>query len=218
MCYNYNTSIISYTIGMISAIFALCTNQIILGLLILSYCQMQLSEAMIWKGIDDNNIELNKKGTMFGKYLLPAHNIAIGLGILLVSKKFSLKTILPLLIGVIFFLFVVIHYYQRDSINVTYPEDRNCVDKSCQNSNNRLKWPYPHDWYRYSFIISLIILILYVNPLYSKLFLTFCFIFSFSLSFLYFRKSVVGSVWCFSTAILAPFIVIVNYYLINHNK
>jgi len=217
MCYSYNTSIISYTLGMISSIFALCTNQLILGLLILFYCQMQLSEAIIWKGIDDNNIELNKKGTIFGKYLLSTHNIAIGLGILLVSKKFSLKTILPLLIGVIFFLFIVIYYYQKDNINITYQADKSCVDKSCQNNGNRLQWPYPHDWYIYSFIISLVLCFLYINPLYSKLFLMFCFSLTFILSFFY-NKKAMGSVWCFSAAILSPFMVIVNYYLINHTS
>ena len=63
MCYDFKTSIISYSLGMIAAIFALCTRQYILGMLILFYVQMQLSEALIWKGLDsqpDNKI-LNKK-------------------------------------------------------------------------------------------------------------------------------------------------------------
>ena len=115
---------------MLSAIFALYTKQTILGLLILFYCQMQLSEALIWKGIDENNIKLNEIGTSFGKYLLATHNIAIGLGILIVSKKYS---ILPLLIGII-----VILYYYQNNIKVNYP----CNDKNCQNNNNRLEWPY----------------------------------------------------------------------------
>jgi hypothetical protein len=69
MCYSFKTSIISFTSGILSSIFALYTGQIELGMLILFYCQMQLSEAITWKGIDENNLELNRKGTKYGKYL-----------------------------------------------------------------------------------------------------------------------------------------------------
>ncbi|NDE11875.1 MAG: hypothetical protein EBZ95_15155, partial [Chitinophagia bacterium] len=75
MCYDVKTSIISYSSGMVAAIFALCTRQYILGMLILFYSQMQLAEALIWKGIDTNNKSLNKIGTSYGKYFLASHNI-----------------------------------------------------------------------------------------------------------------------------------------------
>jgi hypothetical protein len=217
MCYSYRTSIISYTFGMLSALFALCTKQIILGLFILCYCQMQLSEAIIWKGIDEKKTELNKKGTIYGKYLLATHNIAIGLGILIVSKKYSLSSILPLLISILFFLFITLYYYQNNQNyqNLTYPHDLSCNDKNCQNNNNRLQWPYPHEWYFYSFIISLIFCMIYINPLSSKLFLSSLFSITFIISLFYDSKKV-GSIWCFSTAILSPIIVIINYYLINY--
>lgn len=215
MCYSFRTSIISYTLGMLSAIFALYTKQTILGLLILFYCQIQLSEAVIWKGIDENNIKLNEIGTSFGKYLLATHNIAIGLGILIVSKKYSLSSILPLLIGIIFFLFVILYYYQNN-IKVTYPYDRSCNDKNCQNNNNRLEWPYPHEWYLYSFILSLVFCIIYVNPLSSKLFLSSIFTITLLLTILFYDSKKVGSVWCFSAAILSPILVIINYFLINN--
>ena len=215
MCYSYRTSIISYILGMASAIFALYTKQTILGLLILFYCQMQLSEAFIWKGIDDNNTKLNETGTSFGKYLLATHNIAIGLGILIISKnkQYTLKDILPLLISLFFFLFIIFYYYQKNNYsNITYPADKSCNDKNCQNNSNRLLWPYPHHWYTYSYIISLVLLILYIEPMKSKLFIGIMFSLTFMIS-LFYNKKTVGSVWCFSTAILSPFIVIVNYYL-----
>ena len=61
MCYNFKTSILAYSIGMASAVFAFFTRQIVLGMLILFYAQMQLSEALIWAGIDDSdNIQTNK--------------------------------------------------------------------------------------------------------------------------------------------------------------
>jgi len=75
MCYSFKTSILSYILGMISGIFAILTNQIVLGVLILTYSQMQLAEMLIWHGIDTNNENLNKFGTSYGKYLLATHNI-----------------------------------------------------------------------------------------------------------------------------------------------
>jgi len=219
MCYSFNTSIMSYTLGMISGIVALFTNQIVLGILILCYTQMQLSEALIWKGIDTNNINLNKKGTKYGKYLLATHNIAIGLGIIIAiliqKQKLKWTDYLPLIVGVLFFIFVVtFYYYKKDYLDITYPIN-NCSDKSCQNAENRLKWPYPHGWYIFSYIISLIILLFYINPNKSKIFLASVFTITLLVSMFVYPKST-GSVWCFSTSWLAPIIVLINYFLVNY--
>jgi hypothetical protein len=219
MCYSFNTSIMSYTLGMISGIVALFTNQIVLGMLILCYTQMQLSEALIWKGIDTNNINLNKKGTKYGKYLLATHNIAIGLGIIIAiliqKQKLKWTDYLPLIVGVLFFIFVVtFYYYKKDYPDVTYPVN-SCSDKSCQNAENRLKWPYPHEWYIFSYIISLIILLFYIKPNKSKIFLASVFTITLLISMFIYPKSV-GSVWCFSTSWLAPIIVLINYFLVNY--
>ena len=80
MCFSFKTSLVSLTIGIISSIFALCTNQFTLGVLIFFYAQMQLAEAIIWRGIDTNKKSLNRKGTIYAKYILPTHNLAIGIG------------------------------------------------------------------------------------------------------------------------------------------
>jgi len=222
MCYSFRTSIISYILGISSAIFAILTKQIVLGVLILAYSQMQLTEMLIWYGIDTENENINRIGTSYGKYLLATHNFAIGLGILLYIscvKKDKLKytDFIPIVAGILFFIFVVCVYYIRnDYEDLTYPLDRNCSDTTnkCQNPNNRLKWSWPHHWYIFSFIISIIILVFYIEPFESK-----CWMLSiFGITFLYmliFNTNVMGSLWCFSTAILAPLIVIVNYFLIK---
>lgn len=221
MCYSFKTSILSYILGMISGIFAILTNQIVLGVLILTYSQMQLAEMLIWHGIDTNNENLNKFGTSYGKYLLATHNIAIGLGIILYihcvkKQKLEIKDFIPLIIGILFFIFIFIIYYLPNNYeNLTYPLDKSCVDiDKCQNPNNRLKWPWPHDWYIYSYIISLILLFIYIRPLNSMIWLGSMFTITF-IYMLVFNKKVVGSLWCFSTAILAPILVIVNYFLIK---
>jgi hypothetical protein len=209
MCYSFHASVISYTIGICSAIFALCTHQTILGLLILFYSQMQLSEAFIWKGIDNKNINMNRLGTRIGQFLLPTHNIAIGIGILLLAVDFNY---IPLIIAILFYIMILFIYKFNHYKTTTYPANKSCHDKSCQ--ENRLKWPFPHDWYIYSFVISLLFLILYIEPLASKVFLGVFFVFTFFASLFIYPYSI-GSVWCFSTAILAPFLVIVNYFLIK---
>lgn len=220
MCFSFKTSIISYSLGMLSAIFALCTKQFVLGMLILFYCQMQLSEAFIWKGIDTNNRAINKTGTSYGKYLLATHNIGIGLGIILqrLADNRALRPFdfIPLLVGILFFMLIVcIYYLPNNYANITLPEDKSCKKRSCQNYKDRLLWPYPHSWYIYSFIISLIIFLVYIRSFGSKIFLSIVFAITFAASLLIYPKSV-GSVWCFSTAILAPFLVIINNLLVSN--
>ena len=56
---------------------------------------MQLSEMMIWYGIDKDDLLWNKRGTTFGKYLLATHNFAIGLGIILSLYFISKQKIQP---------------------------------------------------------------------------------------------------------------------------
>ena len=225
MCYSFKTSLLSYSLGIIAGIFALCTRQITLGLLILTYSQMQFSELLIWHGIDTNNEKINKIGTSYGKYLLATHNIAIGVGIILslifVSKQ-SLKftDFIPLASGLIFFLIILLFYYlPKKYPTMTFPLDSNCKDKSsrCQNSNNRLLWEWPHSWYIFSYLISFIILIVYIKPINSKIWISSVFTLTFICTYI-FNPKVIGSAWCFITAIIAPILVIVNYYLIKNLK
>ena len=101
MCYDLRTSLLFYTVGMISAIFAIYTGfsnnnsgQLILGFLVLTYVQVQLGEAIIWRGIDTNSTNLNKTGTDYLKYTLSMHIIGIAIGVLIsviIIEKRGLK-------------------------------------------------------------------------------------------------------------------------------
>lgn len=221
MCYSFNTSLISYTLGMISAIFCFCTRQMVLGMLILCYSQMQLSELIIWYGIDNKNDNINKAGTSFGKYFLPLHNAAIGIGIILsiifISKrKLTTSDFIPLIVGIIFFVLILVCYYSKNKYqSITKQLDPStCLNgKICQNSKNRLQWPYPHGWYMFSYIISLLLLLLFIKPLKVKIWLGSIFTITLLFTVLFVRRTVIGSMWCFSTAILAPIIAIIGYIL-----
>lgn len=222
MCYSLTTSIISYTIGMVSGIFALFTRQYVLAFLIFAFVQMQLAELLIWKSIDDDNDDLNRIGTSFGKYLLAIHNFAIGVGIIFSIYYISKKTLkftdfIPMIIGIIFYdVIFVLHYMREKYPDITLPLDPKCKDKTerCQNPNNRLKWPWPHSWYIYSYIISFIILLVYIKPVNSKIFLALTFTSSFIISAIV-QPKVVGSIWCNAAAIMCPFLVIINYAIIR---
>jgi hypothetical protein len=205
---------------MFSALFAFYTKQYILCALVLCFSQMQLSELLIWKGIDDNSPKLNQIGTTYGKYLLATHNIAIGLGIILslymTGKNIEKKDLIPLILGIIFFLYVILFVYSKQDPKETYPLKK-CDDHTeCQNSNNRLVWPYNHSWYVFSFILSLFLLIFFTGQsCQSQIYVSIFFTLSFAITTLFFNSHVVGSMWCFSAAILAPILVIGNYYFMN---
>jgi len=219
MCFSVRISIISYSLGMISAAFAIYTGQWMLGTLILFYSQMQLAEAFIWKGIDTNNLKMNRLGTAYGKYLLPTHNTAIGFGlifsVLLVQKRsLELKDFIPFTIGIIFYGIIMLLYAHTKSKNVTFPANQCSPNpRECQNWGNRLRWPFIHSWYVVSYIISLFLLFaFYDGNVKSKMFLLTAFSLLFAGTALIVPHSV-GSSWCFSTAIAAPIIVGINWWL-----
>lgn len=210
MCYNLQTSIVSFIFAMTSGIVAIYLKQYILGILILCYGQMQLSEVLIWKGINDNNSYLNRLGTAYGKYLLPAHNLAIGLGIYLHTKD-----IRPLLIGAIFYIIILFIYWSKEG---TYSNTTSVkCGESCSKFAGKLHWPYPHNWYLYSGIISAILIYLYVKPFFSKIYIIGIFALTLlGVSMLDYNDAI-GSFWCWSTAILAPLIVLINTLIIKNS-
>ena len=213
MCYSFQTSLISYAIGMISGIIALCTNQILLGCLILSYIQIQLSEALIWKGIDRQDLKMNRIGTSMAKYLLAIHNIGIAIGILIVYG-WKPSSLWPLFLSILFFLVVVWIYHVYPSSPYTFPMT-SCPDKKCQNDQNRLIWTFPQSWYIVGFLLTLCLFFLYIRPLKSAIFISIFYIVSLFLGRLIFPKTM-SSIWCFYSAITAPIVVCINFFIIRN--
>jgi hypothetical protein len=184
---------------------------------------MQLSEAIIWRGIDSNDTKLNKIGTMYGKHLLPTHLFAIGAGYLLAiflleERSIEAYDFIPLLIGIIFLLIIEFGPYSTKYPDETYPKDKEHMSQSCQNNDNRLIWPFPHTWYILLFILAIIFVIFYIKPLSTQIFLGLIFVTSLCVIKLFFPRNTVGSVWCFATAILAPILVIGNYLIIRNKN
>lgn len=223
MCYDLRTSLLFYMVGMISAIFAIYTGfsnnnsgQLILGFLVLTYVQVQLGEAIIWRGIDTNSINLNKTGTDYLKYTLSMHIIGIAIGVLIsviiIEKRgLKIKDFIPLMIGVIVSMSVINFFY--NSIDSTYPQNGKS-DSECRNNDNRLEWKFSDNWWWYgiSALISMSILVLYSSSMKSKFFIPFMFTITLVLSTMFFPKNI-GSMWCFLSAITAPVIVLGNYFM-----
>ena len=221
MCFSFETSVISYILAMFSAIFAFTTRQIVLGCLILSYAQMQLSELLIWKGIDTNNSRLNMLGTSIGKYFLATHPLAIGIGIilsiLLVSKRTLIYTdFIPLLVGIGFFIFIVVYYYLPGDYNHETAQLKKCTEENkCNTGDNRLFWPFPHKWYVSGYLITLLIVFIWIKPVITQLGFLVIFTLTFILTYIIYPKTV-GSVWCWSTSAIAPVISIAGWLFIKN--
>lgn len=218
MCYSFLTSIVSYSIALLSSSFAFWTRQYVLGTLIFFYGQIQLSEALIWKGIDNNNENLNKIGTLLCKYTLPTHLFAFGLGIILSiflqKKKLTPKYFIPLICGIILYLYVILVPYRKTHTNLSFPYNRN---KDCRNPNNRLKWPFPDNWYMIIYFLIVLFVLIYFKPLYSKFLFVSFFTITYIISKIYFPHTS-SSFWCFAAAICAPLLVVINYYIIKKDK
>ena len=223
MCYSQRSSLISYTLGLFAAAFCFKTRQMILGCLILCYTQIQLGEFMIWRSLDSDNERLNRMGTNFAKYLLPAHNIAIGVGVLLsialIQKRRPRPSdFVPLCLGLVFFFSVLWFVYHGDEhAAITKPlADTDCNHDRCRTSNNRLQWPFRHGWYTASFALSIIILMIYIKPRRTKIFLFCVFTMTFLCASLLTKQETISSAWCFIAAIAAPLIAFIGWLLIRN--
>lgn len=213
MCFSFKTSLLSFCLGMLSAMFAYNNNQKGTSLFIFFYTLMQVSEMLIWSGLDNNNLDLNRVGTLIGKYTLPLHGIAIGLGLLWSMGVVTYINVIPLLIGILFALYVFVVAYAKDMPTVTYPYNK-CYKPECQNWNNRLEWPYPVDWYKPLSVTFGILMMFYLKPFPLNIITpAFYAVSGLIVSYLFTVSGIIGSVWCLSTALIAPLIVLAQYML-----
>lgn len=236
MCYSFQHSLaafLSVTVcGVVALLFpvrgspSFARRQPILGSLMICYGLMQLSEMLIWRGIDTNRVALNRIGTAIGKYTLCAHNIAIGVGVLIAYWKrsdaelpFGKRYMIwaPLAAGLVFYAGVMVNYALEADLSKTTTA---CVYRSgnpsnaCTSHSARLKWPFPHRYYAVSYALSLLILMVYVRPLWPNgALIAFFYSFSFVVTLLLGKVQVQGSYWCWAAAGFAPLLLVANTLL-----
>jgi hypothetical protein len=141
--------------------------------------------------------------------------LGIILSVLIIQKKkLTTRYFIPLLCGIILYLYVVLVPYRKNYSTLSFPYNRN---KDCKDPNNRLKWPFPDNWYLIIFFLILLFVLIYFKPSHSKLLFFAFFIITFIISKIIFPNTS-SSFWCFAAAICAPLLVLANYYIIRNNN
>uniref|UniRef100_A0A6C0JAL2 Uncharacterized protein n=1 Tax=viral metagenome TaxID=1070528 RepID=A0A6C0JAL2_9ZZZZ len=190
MCYDTRSSAATFIIGLISAIFI---KYLPLKLFVYAFTLMQLYEFMIWSHSYDS-IE-NKIGTAIGKYALPFHATAFGLGIYLTTGDY-----IPLIFGVLSYILVLTLAYDNTILGQTeIPEN-----------GKRIVWPFCQIWYLGTALLIILSTLIY-SPTKYKIMMTL----SYAGTVLYAYANInsekeFGSVWCFSAAYIAPFLALAD--------
>ncbi len=87
MCYNAKASALAATIGILSACVAFSLKEWVVGSLILIYSLMQVSEFLIWRGLDTRSADLNRRGTWLASNTLRVHASVVLVVLLMVKWK-----------------------------------------------------------------------------------------------------------------------------------
>ena len=177
----------------------------------MSYGSMQLFESIIWLGIDLNNPNLNKIGSVFGCLLLYLHPLAIMLGM----KSDNLyqeyqDNIFFHILFIISILFAIYGIYQISSNKkkfLSFPET----------INKHLVWDFPDDYHIVTLISLLISIIIFKE---NKIFWVCIIIYYFSPALIISQTNEVsnknknknynGSYWCWYVAIFSFILYFLN--------
>lgn len=207
MCYSLKSSIIAYGLATITSYLMYLRYSKFdkfIGPIIFAYSFMQLAEAFMWYDIKCNN-KLNEIGGYIAYYSLSSHVLAMGVSLYLINKNK-----LGLIIGT---LTLIYQTYNLPKIN-------------CSNKKNNIDWGFDSGFYRWIYLI-IIILSFMINIHYKyKLLLIFWFTGTW---FYFFHKQYniqnlnymfngteltneFASLWCWSASISAPLIYLLGEY------
>lgn len=201
MCWSLQASLITWVVGLVSGLFLLqrkLPNDIILGLLILTYSSMQLWEAMMW--YDQKCGQINLIATKLAYIALWAHVLAIGVG-LYVEKKI----VVPMIVGAGLLLYGLMNM----------PKNFTC---SLPGKNKHLSWGFDPTFYILVFSVAILFCLVYIKPVTYGVIISLLFLFSFVLCYLYGddddpKKSVTGSFWCWTCAAFSMIFILLPYYV-----
>ena len=213
MCYDAKTSALAATIGIVSAFVAFNLKEWIIGSLILIYSLVQVSEFLIWRGLDTGSVDLNRQGTWIVSTTLRIHAIVVILVLLAVSwkrleSKPNRRLALIVLLGIAVWNWLKTTSTDPGSLTTTEPE---CT-KGC-----RLNWKFGEgnlEWYGYwlqILIMGLAILIgapRLIVPM--AIFFGTALLLALSLAAVDPKstfKTAIFTVWCFFAAVFAPLFV-----------
>ena len=212
MCYSQQTSIFAYVMGILATIYCIYNKSYSIGLFIFFYSQVQLCEFIIWNSVDNNNKPMNKFGTFLLKVVLSIELLGYSIGIILDKKNRGeeIKTTdyIPIFLSIGVFIVSLGYYMYTSTSNTTYPREM-CEDRSCQNPNNRLDWKFSTNIYHLTSLLFVIFVLIYEDNLARKIILIVYFTITLILSFISVDIFSRGTIWCLSSAVLAPLLAIV---------
>jgi hypothetical protein len=181
MCWSIEASIITWIIGVVAAIYLLCRrikNDIIMGLLVLTYSSMQLWESFMW--YDQKCGTINKIGTQLAYFALWSHVLAIAIGLYI-----EYNAIVPMFIGIGLLGYAVL----------ARPTTWGCSKP--KNGSRHLVWGFNPGFYTIVFTIAIALCLFYIKPLNLAFIISGLFLSTFLLSLLYgWNSDTTGSFWC----------------------
>ena len=207
MCYSFRSSVLTFLIA-ITTVFLMYRRQtkldIYIAPFILTYGLMQLAEAFMW--YDTKCGIINKIGSYFAYFDLIVQLLAIGIGIYLAEgKKYGM------LIGGLFALYLLINMPKI---------------KCSTYKNNTMYWGFDTTFYRYIYLLAIIIIGFSKMPWRYKIFLVLWYTASWLYFFLkqvkdleifYKRKdydaNLMSSLWCHMVSFSAPVLYFIQYIL-----
>ena len=211
MCYSFRSSILAFSIAMLTVFFMYLRQTKIdkfLAPIIFTYGFMQLAEAFMWYDMKCGKI--NKIGTYLAYYALVFQVLAAGVGIYLIEKS-----MLGINIGLLFFIYFFI----------TMPKMK--CSKPMTNGYPHMLWGFKYYKTRYIWptIAFLILFFTKINKTYK-----FLIIFWLLITYFYFyikqigikkvfrlyydiSESNIGTKWCHFTSISAPGLYLIQNFI-----
>ena len=195
MCWSFQASIATWIIALVTGLYLLGRrnkNDIVMGILILTYSSMQLWEAMMW--YDQKCGKMNIFATKMAYFALWSHVLAIGLGLYI-----EYKAIWPLLIGV--GLLGLAWVRKPKSFGCSVPSE----------VNGHLVWGFNTWFYMLVFGLAIIINFWIIRHWRTAIAINLLFIITFLLSAFLTRKTgALGSFWCWVCAFFCFGFIAVN--------
>lgn len=195
MCWSIEASIITWIIGVISGLYLLVRrlkNDIVMGLLVLTYSSMQLWESLMW--YDQGCGTVNRVGTQLAYFALWSHVLAISIGL-----YFEYGAIVPMFIGLGLLGYAIF----------TKPALWKCSKP--RNGSRNLVWGFNPSFYTTVFSIAIALCLYYIRPLPLALIISSLFISTFLLSLVYgWKTETTGSFWCWICAAFCFVFIFIN--------
>ena len=205
MCYNAQTSVLAATIGILSACVAFHIKEPVLGLFIITYSLMQISEFCIWRGLDTDSFRWNRGGTALAATSLKLHALVV-VSALILFRWTSLKQNRAKLISLLAILVLTVILSLKELLVSIPSTTQPGCSKGC-----RLDWQFGAS---YPIQVVLICGALFIGA--PEFFIPIATIYfgalivAIILSYFDTKttlKTAASSVWCFFVAIFAPLFV-----------